>query len=158
MKSLSVFALIAIVLTGCATGAPISGNPAQDAFANRPVKLSGALSIEDGLKEMAFNLDSAITVQAIPADDPLSACVKGIMKDLGIGDVKDVAPSFVPKEDTLLGRGSVLYIRAQQAQRMAGAGTKLPISCEASIGKIVIDVARANAKSMPGGGLLPALR
>lgn len=148
--------LVAYALSGCAS-VPISANPIQDIVAMTP-KLTGPLSISDGLKEAAFNLDNAVLVGALDATDPAPGCVHDAMRALGLDPLVKPLPSFVPETSTLMGEGSVAYIRAKQTQRLQGAGVNVSVNCKAFIGEIVLAAGRGAAKIQPGGGLLVPLR
>jgi len=112
--------LLAIFAAGCAT-TPISANPIQDIASTVP-QSSGPLSIQEGLREAAFNLDNAVVVGALTADDPAPACVHDAMTRLGLNPLQPPAPSFTPQTTTLIGKGAVAYIRARQARRLQGTG------------------------------------
>lgn len=157
--------LLAVVglLAGCASSDPLSANIAADAWQGRPFKLSGFLSVEDGLREARFNFEGALSV-GITDKRITSAlqCVTGVMDGLNIQmdpNTPSTLPTFIPKRGTALGQGSILLIRTVQAQALTGSGgIAVPAGCDAQIGQMVLDVARANANALPGGGLLPKLR
>src|SRR6266850_1007499 len=118
----------ALLLGGCASATPISANPLQDvkpALAN--LLPGGALSIDAGLKEAAYNFDGAVSVGI---KDPrileAQACVHGVMKQLGLEADQVSAPSFVPQTKTVIGVGAVLFIRAIQAAGATGQGVLVP--------------------------------
>lgn len=167
MRTLALLACIGLCIfaTGCATSAPISANPVQDIQTPlQQVKTDlglkpGHFDIATGLQEAAYNFDGAIKVgivdQRIVA---ASACVHGVMKQLGLEEGQQPAPSFTPKTDTVLGVGSVLFIRAVQAGGATGQGIQVPPGCQQQLGQILLDVAAQGKNALPGGGLLPPLR
>lgn len=151
MKRLALLSVAAVLMVGCA--GPITNSPLP-----KLSRAGGALDIDEGFREAKFNLEEAVKIEVLAPDDPALACVTGVMKGLGIDQPEGTVKSFDPKTDKLLGKASVLYINVQQAQKLAGSGVRVPTGCEALIGKMLLDFARAGVKSQPGGGLLPALR
>lgn len=151
MRTVALIALLALILTGCA--GPITNSPVP-----KLSRLGQAVDFDQGLREARYNLEEATKIGVLPADDPALPCVVGVMKDLGIDQPEGTVKSFDPKVDEILGKATVLYIRARQAQSLAGQGVNVPAGCEQLIGRILIDAGRGGLRTAPGGGLLPALR
>jgi hypothetical protein len=158
-------ALILVVAAGalsaCQSPGTISAGLPQDIAAavpeSGPAGIKG--TVTQGLVDTAWNLDEAIAVGALDRNDPAPGCLDAVLGDLGIGKSAGLPlPSFTPKVSDLISGGSVLYIRAQQAKRLAGGGIELQIPCQALVGKLVIDAAKAGinagASLVPGAGLL----
>lgn len=150
-------------LTGCST---ISANPAQDLraeIAAKPADSGAGLFgkvVMQGLLDATYNLDNAVTVGALDATDPAPKCFHGILGQLGIDPAVPTtpAPSFTPRRSDLISEGSILYIRARQAQKLAGQGVTVPSGCKELVAQFMLDAAAAGIKAQPGGGLLPLLR
>ena len=144
--------LLAMMLVGCTA---ISANPIRD-VAKGPV---GDVVVK-GLQDAAFNLDSAVKVGALSADDPAPACLHAVLTKLGADPANPVPPgaSFAPRVSDLISAGSVAYIRLQQLKKAQGAGIAVPVPCEAIIGRLLIDTASGAASVLPGSRLLPGLR
>jgi hypothetical protein len=154
MRCFAIIVCFAL-LAGCTT---ISANPARDALAS-----SGKVgtTVQQGLLDASSNLDQAIAVGALDKADPAAACLHGVLQQLGIDPtlpVQGPGTSFTPKISDLISLGSVLYIRAQQLQKLQGAGVITPPSCKALIGQFVLDAAAAGVRNQPGGGLPILLR
>jgi hypothetical protein len=147
-----VVVLLTLALAGCST---ISGDPLQDV----PKGPLGRVVIQ-GLQDATFNLDSAVTVGALSADDPAPKCFHSILVQLGADPASPAAPgaSFTPKVSDLISFGSVLYIRAQQLKKSQGGGISVPSDCKVLMTNFLLDAAGAGVKGLPGGGLLPTLR
>lgn len=153
---LAVFLLLPLILlAGCAT--PISQNVVKDAADALLTKVPGPLNIETGFQEMAYNFDQATQLQVADMS-PESGCLHDVLKKLGLEPGQPAAPSFQPKTSTLLGKASVLIIRARQAQSLSGGGITVAPSCDAVVGRALIMVADTNKKLLPGGGILPSLK
>lgn len=153
-------ALLALVLAGCATGsaATISANP-QQTLTNAILPPGGVIVV--GLQNAAYNLDQAVAIKVLAANDPADLCVhqflQGIGQDVGQAPVPP-APSFTPKVSDLISGGSVAYILAQQAKALAAnGGIVVPPSCEQLIGHMVLTGvnAPANATISALGRLIP---
>lgn len=163
MKQFAIIGVLA--LAACTSPTPISSNPIKDIATspNNPLAPAGATIIQ-GLQDASFNFDNAVVVGALGKDDPAPGCAHGILQDLGADVVNSttgsvpvatggtVSNSFAPKVSDLISFGSVAYIRLQQAKAAAGGGITVPVSCEAIIGKVVID--GANKASGIGASLL----
>jgi hypothetical protein len=158
MKTIRSIGWMCLILLsfGCST-LPISANPVQDIAGALPAP-SGPLSIQDGLREAAFNLDNAVIVGALTVDDPAPACVHDAMTRLGLNPLQPPAPSFIPQTTTLIGKGSVAYIRARQARRLQGTGFTVTTDCKALIGEIVLAAGETGTRILPGGGLAIPIR
>lgn len=151
-----------ILLVGCQNPAPISASPIQDI--KTAVDAGGTPTIigtvQQGLLDAEWNLDQAIVVGALPANDPADACLHQGLTQIGIepnpnGQAATPAPSFVPKISDLISAGSVLYIRAQQLKALqGGGGLQVPVACEAVIGRFVLDAGKAGAGALPGGSII----
>ncbi|HEV2225052.1 MAG TPA: hypothetical protein VGR84_18820 [Candidatus Acidoferrales bacterium] len=122
-----------LVLAGCTT--PISNNP----IASTP----GAQVLGDDLVAAAFNLNSAISIHVLPPDDPAAACINTEVTQLGLGQGAPAAESFVPENKGLISAGAIVYIHAQQIKAQLGGLTQVPVSCEALVGKLVVDAIQA---------------
>jgi hypothetical protein len=153
MKSLiviSAISLAALALAGCAGPMQISSDPIP--------KLSNQTIVTD-LQSAAYDLDSAVTVGALAADDPAPQCLHSVLQKMGIETPAGAAPAatFVPKVDGAASAGAVAYILAQQAKKLANGGVQVDVSCEALLGRVVIDGAKLTAKALPIPGVLKAL-
>lgn len=145
---------------------PISASPAQDAAAAASVlapssgpSLQG--TVTQGLQDASWNMDQAVIVGALDANDPAPACLHSVLTDLGLDPAKPASPaaSFVPRVSDLISGGAVLYIRAQQAKKLAaGGGPTFSIPCKALVGQLVIDAGKAAAQvggnTLPGAGVI----
>ena len=126
--------ILPLFLLGCATtitgGAPGQG-PAVDPSSFLAKDLIAA----------AYNLDQAVLVGALPADDPAPVCVHGVLINAGIElPPGTTAPaSFEPKREGLVSSGAIAYIKLQQLKAQSGKVLKVPVSCKALIGQIVVD-------------------
>ena len=134
-----------VLLTSCST--PISGNPAQD-VAQVLIPKVGITDLQDA----AWNFDQAMAVGALTPDDPASPCLHQALQEIGAEGPP--APSFKPRQGGLVSAASIAYIRAQQLKRMQG-GVQAPVSCDALVGRLMIDQLKGAVKLLPGGGLLP---
>ena len=168
MKQFAIIGVLA--LAACANPTPISSNVIKDVTSsvNSPLAPVGGTIIQ-GLQDASFNFDNAVVVGALTKDDPAPGCAHGILQDLGADVTNTTAgstpvpmtgtspTSFTPKVSDLISFGSVAYIRLQQAKTLQGGGLTVPVSCEAIIGKVVIDGANKAAgvgTSLLTGGLL----
>lgn len=163
------FAILALALlcAACASPPPISSNPLQDIrAAAAPLAPSSGPSltgtITQGLQDASFNLDNAVTVGALDAQDAAPACLHSALKQLGIDPTSPTpdAASFTPKVSDLISAASVAYIRARQAEKLAGTGVTVDVSCKALIGQIVLDGGKAAgqvAQFVPGVSALKQL-
>lgn len=149
---IAVLAMLAL-LAGCATN--------EISNSTLGVKLAPESQIATGLKDAAFNLDSAIAIGVLKSDDRAAACVHGVMLDAGLEGDASTAQSFAPRVSDLISASSVAYIEAQRLKALQGMNLQMPQGCEAVIGRIVIDGAKASAKLapslMPGGSVLQLL-
>lgn len=145
--------LIALALAACGN-VPVSADLKQDIVQAVAGQSAGQGFVATDLQSAAFNLDEAVRVGALAANDPAPACLHGALKQLGLEGDQAKAESFVPRRDGLVSEGAVLYVRAQQLKKLQGAGVTVPVGCEALIGRIVLDNAAAVVKAQPGGGLL----
>lgn len=107
----------AILLSGCAITDPIGA------------RLSPGTIIENDLTATALNLDQAVAVGALPANDPAPVCLHDLLSRTGAGQ-----ETFKPQISGLISAQSVLYIKAQQIKNRG----ELSASCKAIIGDIVV--------------------
>ena len=119
-------------------------------ISSAPVGLDSASVLGKDLAAAKFNLDNAIAVGALPADDPAAGCVTAVLADLGLD--KD-AVSFEPQREGVVSTGAIIYIRVAQAKAFKDS-FKLPSDCDAVLGRLVIDSVKAGSKALPGAGLL----
>jgi hypothetical protein len=145
--------VIPLLYAGCTSA--ISANPIQDVQTGPMGRV-----VQQGLLDATSNLDQAVQVGALSADDPAPKCFHGFLGQLGIDPAHPVSPaaSFTPKVSDLISAGSVLYIRAKQLQKLQGGGVSVPTDCKVLIAQFMLDAAAAQTKALPGGGLLPVLR
>jgi len=141
---LFAFVFLALFLAGCSnmiTGGPPGQGPAVDP--------NSALAKD--LVSAAYNLDNAVLVGALPADDPAPACVHGVLINAGIElPPGTTAPaSFEPKRDGLVSAGAIAYIKIQQLKAQSGKVLKVPVSCKALIGQIMVDGLTAPTRILP---------
>lgn len=147
MKKLLAVAL-SLSLVACASTPDliVGGDPTKKV----PLVLQNPTVITD-LQSAAYNLDNAVAVGALLADDPAPACVHAVLKQAGVevdGQVVE-QKSFVPKKDGLASAGSIAYILAQQAKRGLGVKPVVPMDCKALIGTLVIDGIEAAKSAVP---------
>ena len=156
-KFLPIIAVLA--LGACTTQPPISANPVQDITTGSPNTPLGQIGTTIGtdLQSAEFNLDQAILVGALPANDPADACLHGALTQIGLEPGTPAAPSFAPKNDGLVSLGAIAYIRIQQLKKAQG-GVTMPGSCKEIIGQFVLDGAAAGKGLSPGGNLLPTIQ
>lgn len=162
-RILLLLPLLAAACTSSSVPPPVITNapPAQQintAIQATPV----GQTIDQGLLDTEFNLDSAIGIGVLPASDPADACVHQVNTQIGIeptpAGVTPPAPpqSFQPKVTDLISGGSVLYILAAQAKAaVASGGISVPVSCEALIGQFVIRAGTVGLQAIPGAAILP---
>lgn len=146
-RSLLLFEILIAVaclflLAACAT--TISG-PGQ------VVGISPTSTVGTDLLSTAYNLDNAIAVGALPADDPAAACVHDVLVKAGLElpPGSEPAKSFEPKRDGIASEGAIVYIRAQNLKSLQGIDVSP--ECKMLIGQVVVDGARATRKL---GGML----
>jgi hypothetical protein len=149
--------VIGLLLAGCAlVPERISGTPAAGSL---PIPITNPTIVTD-LQSAAYNLDNALAVGALAANDPAPGCLHGILVKAGIEiPAGTVAPkSFAPKNDGVASAGAIAYILAQQAKQITKGGFTVDPSCEALLGRVVIDGVTAVNKtvlSIPGFLKLP---
>lgn len=145
MKSIIFAALAALTLNGCAVfGGDITGG------APTGIRITNS-TIATDLQSAAYNLDQAVAVGALTADDPAPKCVHDVLVKAGIElPAGQAAPkSFTPKHDGVASAGAIAYILAQQAKALQGTVGQVSPNCEALVGRIVIDSAKAAGKAVP---------
>jgi uncharacterized protein YfiM (DUF2279 family) len=111
--------------------------------------------VVQGLLDAQYNLENAVAVGALPAEDPALPCVKSVLADLGVGQGE--VQRFTPRVSELLSAASVAYIRARQLERERDTPFKLSADCKAIVGQIMIDFAKVASKgvgALPGGDLV----
>jgi hypothetical protein len=132
--------------------APISGNIVQDV--NSILTQQIRTQVVQDAKDAESNLTQAMTVGALPANDPALGCVQQANALLG---VDNPAPSFTPAISGLESFASAAYIRAQQVKSISGS-LQLPPGCEAIIGRMNLDAIAQALKGLPDGSLIPTVR
>lgn len=171
MRILVLVGAVAALLAGCTNGpavAPISANPLQDVSGIiAPLAPSTGPSLQgtvtQGLLDASWNLDQAVAVGALDAQDAAPACLHSVLGDLGIDPANPAtaAPNFTPHVSDLISGGSVIYIRARQAEKAAASGgPTFSLSCKALIGQFVIDAGKLAQRvggAMPGIGQITSL-
>lgn len=136
-----IIALIA--MSGCAstpdkiTGAPAGGIPITNTV------------LATDLQSASYNLDKAVEVGALLPDDPAPKCLHAVLRSAGLETVPGATPaaSFEPKKDGIASAGSIAYIIVQQAKR--AVPVQVDPACEALVGRIAIDGAKAANKALP---------
>ncbi len=103
------------------------------------------------LKAATENLDHAVAIGALPADDPAPKCFHDVLQRAGIElppGAKEPA-SFVPKRDGIVSDATIAYIIARQQS----TATTRPVatSCKELIGQFVVDAAIALKRANPLG-------
>lgn len=144
--AIAIFA--AALLAGCvSTPSLISGTPAAGSL---PIPITNQTIVTD-LQSAAYNLDNAVEVGALSADDPAPKCIHDVLVKAGIEIPPGaVAPkTFAPKHDGVASAGAIAYILAQQAKQIAKSKVAVDVSCEALLGRVVIDGATTLRKSVP---------
>lgn len=144
MKRLLFAALAALSVAGCAsTPSQISGAPPGGG-----VTVTSPTIVTD-LQSAAYNLDNAVAVGALAATDPAPACMHDILVKAGVELPAGAVPakSFTPKYDGVASAGTVAYILVQQAKQLQASGVQVDPSCEALVGRVVIDGMKATNKA-----------
>lgn len=144
MKRIALLLLAAVALSGCALmPETITASPAGG------ISITNQTVVTD-LKSASFNLDQAVAIGVLDANDPAPYCLHDVLKRAGIELAPGVQPpkSFTPKYDGIASAGAVAYIEAQKLKRLAGQGVQVDASCEALVGRIVIDGMKAARKTM----------
>lgn len=150
------------LLSACATPVPISNNPVQEAAG--AIGLTQNSAVVKGLQNAEWNLDQAVSINILAANDPADQCLHQTLTNLGQELAADGTPvpstakQFTPRMTGLIDGGSVVYILAQQAKKVgANPGALVPASCEQIVGHFVIAGlnAPANAVLKAGVNLIP---
>ena len=144
--------IVALFLSACAsTPQQINSTPTGAAL---PIPITNPTIVTD-LQSAAYNLDAAVAIGALPANDPAPVCLHTVLQQAGIEVPVGTAPtkSFVPKNDGLASLGAIAYIQIQQAKIMSGQSITVSQSCKAILGQFVIDGAAGLAKLVPVVGL-----
>ena len=138
MKRILSLAAIALLAAACAsTPASISA-----VAPNQVVSLKETPTLQTDLTSAAYNLNQAVSIGVLPATDPAVTCVNDLLTKTGLAPNTTPPASFVPKNDGLASAGAIAYIIYQQQKTLSG-GLKVDPSCEALVGRIVIDGAKA---------------
>lgn len=149
MKKIIIIAGLA--LAGCASTPDLIVGPATDASGKQVAPPSPVLTgIASDIQAAAFNLDNAIAIGVLPANDPADACAHQALQQAGIEVPAGAKPaqSFAPKHGSPLADASVLYILAQQAK--SGPSFSVDVGCKALLGQMVLDGLGAVNKLLPG--------
>lgn len=112
---------------------------------NTPITATGTTtpsSFAQGIADANFNLQGAISVGALPANDKLAACVAALVPPAPAAGT--TVKSFVPKTGSLEADAAILYIRSQQAQAQVAAGLD-NASCDALVGHFIIQTVQSGA-------------
>lgn len=162
IKRIGTF-LIAIIafslLAACASPPPISNQPT-----NIVAKVVASdTTIATGLQNASWNLDQAVAIGALAADDPAPPCLHSALQLAGLEAIAGApsAQAFTPKVTDLISAGSVLYI---QAKKLQGAKPfEASPSCKAIVGDVVLQALKAGFTGattvIPGAGpLMSAIR
>lgn len=118
--STAVFAGLAIAASGCAT-------------VLQPI-------VKNDLASAAANFEQAVQAGVLPVTDPAVVCTRAIMARAA-ADV-----SLDPQISGIISASSVAYIAARVVENRA----KLPAECNETIGRLVIDGAKAVRGAVPG--------
>ena len=140
------------LLAGCT--APISNSLPNDIL-NQAASGAIGQQVQNDLTATQYNLNQAVAVGALSANDPAPTCVNQAVAVLGLGAQ---GKSFTPQLAGVVSAASIAYIRAQQVKALAGSGTlQVPPACLQVLGQMQLDALAAAIKAAPGGGLLPLL-
>lgn len=141
LPTLGLLLLLAFGLSACSISSSLLGDVASLVGGSGS---AGGLIARD-MVATKFNLEKAVEVGALRADDPALGCLQMATAQLGIGQK---APSFEPQRAGVLSEGAIIYIRIQQAKKLqGGTGADLPVSCLALIGLFVQDGAKLGQKA-----------
>lgn len=143
----AIIAAVALLAGGCvSTPNLISGTIAG----GLPIPITNQTIVTD-LQSAAYNLDNAVAVGALAANDPAPKCIHDVLVRAGIELLPGAAQAktFVPKKDGVASAGAIAYIITQQAKQIAKTGITVDPSCEALLGRVVIDGATALHKAVP---------
>jgi hypothetical protein len=156
MKCIAFLTLVAM-LAGCvSTPEKIVETPKTDQ-PRLPIPITSPAVVTD-LQGMVSNLDNAMAIGALPADDRAAACGHDFLRQAGLENPSNAPEpkSFTPRRDGPLSDAAILYIQAQQAKQLAGT-TRITVSadCKTMIGQFVIDGVMAARQA---AGLIPGLR
>lgn len=145
-----LLALPLLFLAACAsTPSLISGAPPGT------ITITNSTVVTD-LQDASYNLDNALAVGALAADDPAPKCLHDVLVKAGIEVPAGSTPAktFVPKYGGVASTGAVAYILAQQAKAASKVGITVDVSCEALVGRVVLDgaatVNKAAVALIPG--------
>lgn len=114
-------AAVAIMASGCAVNEPIGAKYA-------PTTNTGKLVAVD-LVATLHNMDAAVQVGALSADDPAPGCIRAAVNRLGLEQ-----ETFEPEVNGLISAASVAYIKARQIENRA----PVSLDCKALVGDILL--------------------
>lgn len=153
MNRIIIVAAACLSLGACGSPATISSNPTATVLANATASPLGG-KIAQGLLDAEWNLDQAVSIGALPANDPADACLHTTLTQLGLeptaaGATPATPPaSFVPRSsDLVFAPASIAYIVAQQLKGVPKSITIAP-GCYAIIGKMVVDFGQVTGKAL----------
>lgn len=152
MKKLLLIAIAALALSGCALmGGDISSAGPINTW--NPVSRDPPPLIAKDLLSAADNLDQAVVIGALSADDPAPKCLHSILQRSGL----ELPPgatnrSFTPKNDGVASAGAIAYIVAQQLKNVKSA--PVDTNCEALLGRVVLDGVNSAKQAVPLVGIL----
>lgn len=147
------YALIALLLiTGCTNPPTISNQGAGATVAQAVAPPDSQIAV--GLKNAASNLDQAIGIGILQADDPADACVHNALKLSGLESTPGSAAvqSFTPVISDAISAGSVLYIQSVQLRN--AKPFSVDTACKAVLGDLVLQGLQVGARLTPGIRLL----
>lgn len=116
-----VVGAVAVLTSGCAINDPIGAK-------YQPSTNTGRLIVSD-LVATSHNLDAAVQVGALPADDPAPGCIRAAVNRLGLDQ-----ETFEPEISGLISAASVAYIKAKQIENRAPVSNE----CKALVGDILL--------------------
>lgn len=153
MKYLLGIALV-FALSGCALMGGDISTPGPIGAVNPLARGAPDSIVARDLIAAAYNLDEAVQIGALAADDPAPKCLHAILQRSGLELTPgSTARSFTPKNDGVASAGAIAYIVAQQLKTAKVA--PVDPSCEALLGRVVLDgVSTARRAVVP----IPLLR
>lgn len=135
--------------------------PPPMAAAQTPAPASES-TVQAGLLNAEWNLDQAIALGMLPANDHADACMHAALIKIGIEPAQAGKPgakppaSFTPRVTDLISGGALLYIQGEQARRAARHTTYVLPSCMQIIGQFVLDAATVENNGQRPGNVLSA--
>lgn len=147
----AIFAILfAALLSGCGSLGVISNAPAGGLVTADSV-------VGKDLKAATSNVDKAVAIGVLDVNDPAAYCLHSILKDACLEGACATPPaSFEPDVSGVVSAASVAYIRVQQLKKLRAQAKPVDPACEAVVGRIVIDAAKATGKAVTPsiGGML----